>query len=58
MSFVRFETTIFSMAKIHFKTIKKSISEDVFFFELGATAAFLQLFALPCVALFDFYAAF
>ena len=47
------------MAKFHSKIAKKSLSKDVFFFflRIGATAAFLQLFALPCVALFDFYAA-
>ena len=45
------------MAKFHSKIAKKSLSEGVFFFlKISATAAFLQLFALPCVALFDFYA--
>ena len=48
----------FSMDKFHSKITKKSLSGHVFFFlKIGATAAFLQLFALPCVALFDFYAA-
>lgn len=45
------------MTKFHSKIAKKSLSKDVFFLRIGATAAFLQLFALPCVALFDFYAA-
>lgn len=47
----------FSMAKFHSKITKKSLSRHVFFLKIGATAAFLQLFALPYVALFDFYAA-
>ena len=49
----------FSRAKNDLKNDQKSLRLDFFFlFDNSATAAFLQVFALPCVALFDFYATF
>ena len=46
------------MAKNRFKIDQKSLRYSYFFFDISATAAFLQVFALIYVALFDFYASF
>lgn len=46
------------MAKNRFKINQKSLKCDHFFFDISATAAFLQVFALIYVDLFDFYASF
>ena len=47
------------MAKNRFKINQKSLKCDhFFFFDISATAAFLQVFALIYVDLFDFYASF